>query len=68
MAVYILTIPKDKYFILISLKPIVEAKGTIFSLIVSIPLSSIAFKYNKSQFKFLAINLANVVLPVPATP
>ena len=27
-----------------------------------------AFKYNKSQFKVLAISLANVVLPVPATP
>jgi hypothetical protein len=40
----------------------------ILSLIVSIPLSSLALMYNKSQFKFLAINLAKVVLPVPATP
>ena len=53
---------------LIPPKPILDENGIIFSLIVSIPLSSLALIYNKSQFKFLAINLARVVFPVPATP
>ena len=50
------------------LKDIVLAKPDTLSLIVSIPLSSEALIYSKSQSIFLAINLANVVLPVPAGP
>ena len=50
------------------LKEATAANPATFSLIVSIPLSSLALMYLKSQLRFLTMSLARVVFPVPAGP